>query len=265
MEHDNKIPTRVFIVPYRSRETQKDFFLDKMKVILEDIKEPYEIYFAHQCDNRPFNRGAMKNLGFIAIRDKYPNDYKNITFIFNDVDTFPCEKGLIDYTTTKGIVKHYYGTTFALGGIFSIKGEDFELTKGFPNFWGWGIEDNLMNDRCIKNELIIDRTLFYKMMDKRILRPFDGFNRVISKKDAIVYKYKTPDSLNDLSDIKMIIKNEFINITNFECIMKHNDQIYENFDIRKGNKIKIDLGNGQRKISMNAIMTKTNNKNTKIY
>ena len=107
-----------------------------MKILLEDITEPYEIYFAHQCDNRPFNRGAMKNLGFIAIKNKYPNHYKDITFIFNDVDTFPGEKGMIDYITTPGIVKHYYGFNFALGGIFSICGADFEKAKGFPNFWG---------------------------------------------------------------------------------------------------------------------------------
>lgn len=141
------IPTRVFIVPYRSRPNQKADFLKNMKQLLEDLTEPYEIYFAHQCDSRPFNRGAMKNLGFIAIKNKYPNNYKDITFIFNDVDTFPSEKGMIDYITTSGIVKHYYGFNFALGGIFSIKGADFEKAKGFPNFWGWGLEDNIMNDR----------------------------------------------------------------------------------------------------------------------
>ena len=102
------IPTRVFIVPYRSRPNQKEEFLKNMKVLLEDLTERYEIYFAHQCDSRPFNRGAMKNLGFIAIKNKYPHNYKDITFIFNDVDTFPGEKGMIDYITTPGIVKHYY-------------------------------------------------------------------------------------------------------------------------------------------------------------
>mgnify|MGYP006214976639 CR=1 FL=1 len=74
----------------------------------------YEIYFSHQKDERPFNRGAMKNIGFIALARKYPNDYKNITYVFNDVDTLPYTKNLLPYETTHGVVKHFYGFTFAL-------------------------------------------------------------------------------------------------------------------------------------------------------
>jgi hypothetical protein len=234
------IPTRVFIVPYRSRPNQKEEFLKNMKILLEDITDPYEIYFAHQCDSRHFNRGAMKNLGFIAIKNKYPNHYKDITFIFNDVDTFPGEKGMIDYITTPGIVKHYYGFRFALGGIFSIRGSDFEKTKGFPNFWGWGLEDNLINDRCLSVGLTIDRSCFYDIKDGRIKRPFDGFQRTVSKRDANVYKYESPDNMNDIKDIKYTIQNEFINITSFDCIMKDHEQVYYTYDIRQGTKMIVD-------------------------
>jgi hypothetical protein len=183
-----KIPSRIIIVPYRNRPEQKAIFLEKIKYLLEDNAEaePYEIYFSHQCDNRPFNRGAMKNIGFLAMRNKYPNDYKNITFIFHDVDTWPIEKGLIDYTTVQGVVKHYYGYRFALGGIFAIKGADFEKTLGFPNFWGWGLEDNALNLRCIKAGIKIDRSIFYEINDKRIERPFDGFQRKLAKTQALL-------------------------------------------------------------------------------
>jgi hypothetical protein len=249
------IPTRVFIVPYRDRPNQKGEFLKNMKVLLEDLTDPYEIYFAHQCDTRHFNRGAMKNLGFIAIKNKYPHNYKDITFIFNDVDTFPGEKGMIDYITTPGIVKHYYGYTFALGGIFSIRGADFEKTKGFPNFWGWGLEDNLINDRCLSAGLTIDRSCFYDMKDTRIQRPFDGFQRTVSKRDANVYKFESPDNMTDIKDIKYTIQDEFINITSFDCIMKDHEQIYYTHDIRKGNKMIIDGRYKRRVWNMNKLFS----------
>ena len=197
----------------------------------------YEFYFSHQYDTRPFNRGAMKNIGFLAIKDKYPDHYKDITFIFHDIDTIPSEKGLIDYNTTHGIVKHYYGFKYALGGIFSIKGTDFEKSKGFPNFWGWGIEDNAMNDRCLEAGLKIDRSQFYPIEDKRILRYFDGFQRTISRKDSLIYKQNGHDSMLDLKNIKWNIHNEYINVTNFDCKMKPDEQIYAPIDIRTTKKL----------------------------
>ena len=133
------IPKIIFIVPYRNRVEHKQLFTKYMEFIMEDYKkEEFETYFVHQCDSRPFNRGAMKNIGFLAMCKKYPNDYKNITFVFHDVDTLPYTKNLLPYETTVGIVKHFYGFNFALGGIFSIIGSDFEKTGGFPNFWAWG-------------------------------------------------------------------------------------------------------------------------------
>ena len=136
---ETTIPKIVFVVPYRNREIQRRFFIRHMKYILEDYKEEeYEILIVHQQDQRDFNRGAMKNIGFLIVKKKYPNHYKDIILVFNDVDTMPCEKGLIDYETKHGIVKHFYGYNFALGGLFSITGNDFEKTGGFPNFWGWG-------------------------------------------------------------------------------------------------------------------------------
>ena len=82
VKEEKKVPKRVFIVPYRNRVQHKFFFSKYMSFILED-SDDYEIYFSHQCDARTFNRGATKNIGFLAVKEKYPEHYKNITFIFN--------------------------------------------------------------------------------------------------------------------------------------------------------------------------------------
>jgi hypothetical protein len=235
------IPQKVFIVPYRDREKDKAAFLQNITTLLEDDPTPYEIYFAHQYDARPFNRGAMKNIGFLAIKDKYPTAYREMTFIFHDVDTYPSAKGLIDYNTTSGIVKHFYGYKFALGGMFAIKGADFEKTKGFPNFWGWGIEDNTMNDRCLAVGLTIDRSCFYDINDTKIVRTFDGFSRIISRKDSLVYKTSTPDDILALRDVKWRLHQNaniyMIHIYRFECTMNYRDQIYQPIDIRTTKKL----------------------------
>ena len=69
-----------------------------------------------------------------------------------------------------------------------LKARILKKTKGFPNLWGWGIEDNLINDRCLAAGLTIDRSQFYDIKDKCIARSFDGFQRVISRKDSLAYK-----------------------------------------------------------------------------
>jgi hypothetical protein len=227
---------RIFIVPYRDRANDKERFLSEMTTLLADT-DPYEIYFAHQYDRRPFNRGAMKNIGFLAMKAKYPDTYKELTFIFHDVDTWPSRKDLIDYQTTDGIVKHFYGFQFALGGMFAIKGADFEKTKGFPNFWGWGIEDNVMNDRCLANGLTIDRSQFYDITDKRIARSFDGFQRIISRKDSLTYKQSACDDITSLKNVQWTLHNEYIHIPIFECSTKPEEQIYAPIDIRTTKKL----------------------------
>ena len=119
----------IFIVPYRNREQQQKFFKRQMEYVLEDINN-YKIIFIHQKDKREFNRGAMKNIGFLVLKDLYPNDYKNINLVFNDVDTMPfTKKILFNYFTKEILLKHFYGFKYTLGGIVSIMASDFEKYK----------------------------------------------------------------------------------------------------------------------------------------
>ena len=233
-----KIPKLIFIVPYRDREQQKHFFNRQMEYVLEDIgKDNYEIYFAHQCDNRDFNRGAMKNLGFIAMKDKYADNYKDITFVFNDVDTMPYTKNFLNYETTEGNIKHFYGFTYTLGGIVSIKGSDFEKVNGFPNFWAWGYEDNMFQERVLKNGLKIDRNQFYPIMDKNILQNKDGLERIVNRKEYDRFKNNTTDGICTLQNIVYEIDNRFINITNFKTLIENNKTSNSKHDLRNKNPI----------------------------
>lgn len=246
------IPSVVFIVPYRNRHQHKMFFLTYLTSILpENLK--YEIYFSHQCDIRSFNRGATKNIGFIAVKNKYPEHYKNITFVFNDIDTIPFTY-LFDYQTTPGTVKHFYGFTYALGGIVSITGEDLEKTNGYPNFWGWGMEDNVLQKRCQKYNIIIDRSNFYKIGNQNIIHLFDGVSRIINQKDPYRATHDNGiDGISTINGLKYTIDHEsynsidnlhlhsnsnkenifFINIKNFLTGVRFENDNYHSYDLRE--------------------------------
>ena len=242
-------PKRVFIVPYRDRIQHKFFFSKQMEFILEE-HDDYEIVFVHQCDTRNFNRGAMKNIGFLAIKEKYPENYKDISFIFNDVDTLPFHK-LFDYNTTEGIVKHYYGFETALGGIVVVKGSDFELINGYPNYWGWGMEDACLQKRCIMHHIKIDRSLFFPIGSPEILQLFDGVSRIVSRRDPqrmktdngqdgvrTIHKLKysfDSESLNP-NDNKYVVKNDkifVVNVNYFMTLVRFGTDIYHEYDLRE--------------------------------
>jgi hypothetical protein len=213
------VPELIFIVPYRDRVQQRHFFNRQMEYILEDIDQnQYEIYFIHQCDDHNFNRGAMKNVGFIGMKQKYPDDYKDITFIFNDIDTMPYTKNFINYETTLGVVKHFYGFNNTLGGIVSIKGIDFEKTNGFPNFISGGYEDNIFHDRVLLHKLHIDRSQFYPIKDKDMLYLSNSDSPVVNKNKNICLKNIIPDGIVNIKDLIYEVKPELceISVSNFK-------------------------------------------------
>ena len=210
-----------------------------MKTVMEDY-EPgsYKYMFVHQCDTRSFNRGAMKNIGFIAAVKMYPKDYQNITFVFNDVDCMPAHKNMLEYATTPGVIKHFYGFTYTLGGIVSILGKDFARINGFPNFWGWGYEDNLLQTRANNAGIIINRDVFFDINDNvNILHFSHGSERKMNVYDFKQFQNKTKNGLFTIYDLSYEIddSNDFLNVINFKTPYEENKGSSFIYDLKNGN------------------------------
>jgi hypothetical protein len=205
MELSDGVPPLAFIIPYRDRAEHRLQFLEAVDLYFKALKRErdYILVFAHQFDERPFNRGAMKNAGFLYIKEKYPRDYKNITLVFNDVDTFPIFDVTMDYyKTIHGIVKHFYGVDFALGGSIAITGYDFERINGFPNYWEWGMEDNILQNRVLNSGIKIDRSMMEKVNSDKYTQIHHGDTRTVDSK--IVLKMKEDNGSNGITTITNI-------------------------------------------------------------
>ena len=241
-------PDIVFIVPYRDRLAHKKFFLRYMKYILEDhARETYDIIFCHQVDKRTFNRGAMKNFGLIYLKTKYPETYQRITMVFNDIDCVPYIKDIIDYKTTIGKIKHFYGFQYALGGIVSMTCLDFESINGFPNYWGWGFEDNAVQNRLKRAGKYISRNNFFNIGDNRILHLFDTFKKSSDKNiPSLFIGDDGTTGISSLHNIQtniqisdVITPHIILNITSFETESSHDDNNIIEKDMREKNDITI--------------------------
>ena len=229
MDATVQVPTIIFIVPYRDRDQQKCVFERNMKYIMEDYdNNDYKIFFSEQSqDGRTFNRGAIKNIGFLAMKNLYPEHYKNITFVFNDVDCFPYTKNLLDYKTKKGIIKHFFGFKHVLGGMFSITGTDFEEILGFPNFWTWAYEDNMIYNKAYSHpKIVIDRSTFFPIFDHNIVHLADSLNRQINLNQSGSNKQEQQlNNLKSLTNIDYTIVDNIIKIKHFEVNLPYQENV----------------------------------------
>ena len=266
-------PHTVFIIPYRNRANEKKYLDDYFVRLKNDRNwsdDQVKFLYIHQVDNKLFNRGAMKNIGFIYVKKTYPNDYKNITFVFHDVDFYPDSTSLLSYEAKKGEVQHYYGFKYVLGGIFSIKGSDFEKIGGFPNYWAWGFEDNKIYDRCIQNKITINRDNFYNIYDEHFIYYDKGDkNNMVKKVSDIelnIYRSNTfGETFNDVKNLKLDVKNNIINVVNFETGRMYTNSEFSFRDLKKtGPKIKPRKGWFRKNWSMSQISINSMTKNHEI-
>jgi len=246
------IPKIVFIIPYRNREAHLEQFSKHMAYILEDIpQEDYEMFVINQNDDRGFNRGAIKNIGFLYVKNKYPTAYTNITLVFNDVDTMPKHKNYACYNTIRGVIKHFCGFTYTLGGIVCITGHDFEKINGYPNYWSWGYEDNALYDRAVKYNIYIDRSVFCNFVSDINKTGFislhSGVNRTVNKSEYKRYIQRVNEGIQTISNVyytsdsdgtstknKNSVFMNMVNVSYFTVGHVENESYRSEYDLRNG-------------------------------
>ena len=140
-------------VPYRNREAHLKEFVPQVGKYLEEQGIDYQMYFAHQVDDKLFNRGAMKN---IAAKHAFEDGCDYI--VWHDIDMIP-EEGC-DYSFPKenpihiatNISQMNYQLKYEeyFGGAVLFSKEQVEKTNGYSNdYWDWGMEDDDLFWRCV--------------------------------------------------------------------------------------------------------------------
>jgi len=207
----------VIIVPYRDREAQKDVFIPHMKAFLKRKAIPYRIIICEQSDDgRPFNRGAIKNIGFLEAKCRLENIIDDFTYCFHDIDTIPVKDECIYELADKNSVYHSYGIHTCLGGVIFLTEDAMATSNGYPNnYWGWGLEDVCIMARLQVCGFKIDRTNFEWLGDEILFNKISGVEntKVWPKSDietikALYYyeaEHRETAIMNGLSNIKYTV------------------------------------------------------------
>lgn len=139
-------------VPYRNRELHLNEFVPKVGKHLKQQGIEFQMYFAHQADEKLFNRGAMKN---IAAKHAFEEGCDYV--VWHDIDMIP-EEGT-DYSfpsdnpvhiATQISQMNYKLKYFEyFGGAVLFSKDQVQATNGYSNnYWDWGMEDDDLFWRC---------------------------------------------------------------------------------------------------------------------
>ena len=174
-------------VPYRNREEHLKEFVPIVSKFLESKDIDFKIYFAHQVDDKLFNRGAMKN---IAAKHAFEDGCDYI--VWHDIDMVP-EDDTCDYSFPNDNPQHIavrisqsdYQLKYEeyFGGAVVFSKEQVEKTNGYSNdYWDWGMEDDDLFWRCVKEGYANKTKLDYN--EEQVVAYFNGVDSKIEFKPS---------------------------------------------------------------------------------
>jgi N-terminal region of glycosyl transferase group 7/N-terminal domain of galactosyltransferase len=150
------------VVPFRAREVHLRVFVPALRAYFTrdkiDREIPYSVLIVEQATDLPFNRGALKNIGFALCSGE--SDY----VCFHDVDYLPiwadyswsavpscivwygAEQRPLRPGRSELIVNHDLDEF--CGGAVLMPNSIFAKVNGYANsYWGWGFEDGDLRNR----------------------------------------------------------------------------------------------------------------------
>jgi hypothetical protein len=182
--HWSKDPvSTVFLIPVRDRQAQMAEFIRNTPPYLDRTLGPqtWEIWFIQDVETerkRPFNKGALFNIGFLELKARFPLSWESKVLVMHDVDVYvklETDTRPIEYTVSgPGVIRHPYGEIDPrkgpIMGCFSIiYACDYARVNGVPNYYGWGVEDVTFGYRCQAADIQIDESGFIpRYSDPRI-------------------------------------------------------------------------------------------------
>ena len=173
----------IIIIPYRNRKIHLDYFLKHSAPLLKKHIPDLEIIIVEQnWDINLFNRGKLLNIGF-----HYYNDLE-YNYILHDVDINPISLAVIKKykkNVKNNVIQGIYNYVTTLGGIIKLNGYTFKKINGFPNnYWGWGKEDDCLQNRSEFLNINIKKFIFVQTKNKK--KHFKFFNDI---NDRLRYKF----------------------------------------------------------------------------
>ncbi|XP_061173639.1 beta-1,4-galactosyltransferase 2-like [Saccostrea echinata] len=162
--HCNPSLRIAIIIPYRNREAHLKRLLLNLLPKLKRQLIDFTIYVIEQRENEAFNRGMMRNIGYVEAKKRFRYD----CYIFNDADTiieddrnlFMCGQDFVHHLVS-GVRRYNYSLPYRglLGGVIAITDKQMMTLNGYSNmFFVWGGEDDNLFDRFIESKIWFDRT-----------------------------------------------------------------------------------------------------------
>ena len=84
--------------------------------------------------------------------------------------------------------------------------------NGFPNYWAWGFEDNLLNKRVLASNITIDRSQFYLVNNPNINQSTREIIKGLNRGEFDRYTMQVPEGINSIQNFKFNVS--FLNCDN---------------------------------------------------